>query len=49
MFLETMESVFGGMDKIVIDQDGGNSVVPYLPLNELARSRQTDDGQGGPQ
>ncbi|WP_342360841.1 FtsH protease activity modulator HflK [Terrarubrum flagellatum] len=37
MFLETMERVFGRMDKIIIDQKNGG-VVPYLPLNELNRT-----------
>jgi membrane protease subunit HflK len=41
MYLETMERVFGGTDKIIIDsrtQSGSqNGVVPYLPLNELTR------------
>jgi membrane protease subunit HflK len=45
MYLETMERVFGGTDKIIIDsprQNGGqNGVVPYLPLNELIRRPQT--------
>ena len=39
MYLETMEKVFGGMNKVILDgvsgADGG--VVPYLPLNELNR------------
>jgi modulator of FtsH protease HflK len=41
MYLETMERVLGGADKIIIDSGpGGNSgVVPYLPLNELSRPR----------
>ncbi|MBL4757259.1 MAG: FtsH protease activity modulator HflK [Rhizobiales bacterium] len=40
MFLETMERVFGGMDKIIIDDAaGGSGVVPYLSLNELNRNR----------
>ncbi len=40
MFLETMERVFGGMDKVIIDNSvGGQGVVPYLPLNELNRNR----------
>ncbi|MGE0611754.1 MAG: FtsH protease activity modulator HflK, partial [Hyphomicrobiales bacterium] len=39
MFLETMERVFGGMDKIIIDEKGGTGVVPYLPLNELTRPK----------
>ena len=36
MFLETMERVYGGIDKIIIDQSA-QSVVPYLPLNEMPR------------
>ncbi|ACK49576.1 HflK protein [Methylocella silvestris BL2] len=36
MYLETMERVFGGMDKVIVDQDGDRSgVVPYLPLSAL--------------
>src|SRR5439155_5577339 len=30
MYLETMERLFGGTDKIILDQ-GGGGVVPYLP------------------
>ena len=42
MYLETMERVLGGTDKIILDSGaGGNSVVPYLPLNELTRPPQT--------
>jgi modulator of FtsH protease HflK len=38
IFLETMERVFGGMDKIIIDQNGQSSgLVPFLPLNEIQR------------
>jgi len=41
MYLETMEKVLGGADKIILDsggRDGGSGgVVPYLPLNELTR------------
>ena len=38
IFLETMERVFGGMDKIIVDDGiGGQGMVPYLPLNELPR------------
>ena len=35
MYLETMEQVLGGMDKIVIDKAAAGGVVPYLPLNEI--------------
>jgi membrane protease subunit HflK len=37
MFLETMERIFGGTDKIIIDQQGGNAVQPFLPLDQLMR------------
>jgi modulator of FtsH protease HflK len=40
MYLETMEKVFSGMDKVILDgvtsKDGG--VVPYLPLDQLNRA-----------
>jgi len=40
LYLETMERVFGEVDKIIIDDGAsGSGVVPYLPLNELQRSR----------
>ncbi len=42
LYLETMESVLGDVDKIILDGNatgsGGQGVVPYLPLNELRRS-----------
>jgi membrane protease subunit HflK len=39
MYLETMERLFNGTDKIIVDPGPGgqNGVVPYLPLNELTR------------
>jgi membrane protease subunit HflK len=39
MYLETMERVLGGTDKIIMDagREGGSGVVPYLPLRELDR------------
>ena len=44
MYLETIERVYGGMDKIIIDQSGDNSnVVPYLPLDQLQKRQ--DDGE----
>jgi len=40
MYLETMEEVLSGMDKVLIEQGaGGSGVVPYLPLNELTKPR----------
>ncbi len=39
LYLETMERVLGGVEKIIIDENaqGGQGVVPYLPLNELRK------------
>jgi membrane protease subunit HflK len=40
MYLETMERVLGGTDKIIIDPNTaqrGAGVVPYLPLGELGK------------
>ena len=37
MYLETMEEVLGRLDKVIIDENGGSGVVPYLPLNELRK------------
>lgn len=37
MYLETVETVLADMNKIIIDEDSGQGVVPYLPLNELNR------------
>ena len=43
LYLETMEDVFAGSDKIIIDDSSGQGVVPYLPLDQLNR---TNRGQG---
>jgi membrane protease subunit HflK len=38
MYLESMERLFAGTDKIILDTGAGRSgVVPYLPLTELGR------------
>ena len=50
MFLETMERVMGGTDKIIIDDKAsGSGVVPYLPLNELRRPQQPQQQRTGAQ
>ena len=38
MYLETMERVFGAVDKVIIDKGAGQGVVPYLPLGEINKS-----------
>jgi membrane protease subunit HflK len=35
MYLETMERLFGGTDKIILDS--GSGAIPYLPLDQLMR------------
>jgi membrane protease subunit HflK len=39
IFYETMEVVFGDMDKIIIDKDSGQGVLPYLPLPEISKKK----------
>jgi membrane protease subunit HflK len=40
LYLETMEKVLGDVEKIILENngDGGQGVVPYLPLNELRKN-----------
>ncbi|GGF57932.1 protease modulator HflK [Azorhizobium oxalatiphilum] len=48
MYLETMERVLGGVDKVIVDQGAtrsGNGVVPVLPLNEPRRAPVTTGPQ----
>jgi membrane protease subunit HflK len=45
MFLETMERVFAGTDKIILDQKGGQGVVPFLPLDQM-QQRQAPQPRG---
>ena len=45
MFLETMERVYQGTDKIILDSKPGSGVVPYLNLNELTKSQSRKGGQ----
>ena len=46
LYLETMEKILAGMNKVLIDSSsqGGQGVVPYLPLPELDRRRQRAEG-----
>ena len=42
LYLETMERVLGGVNKIILDEGlsgEGQGIVPYLPLNELRRGQ----------
>ena len=39
IYLETMQDVLGNMNKVILDNRGGQGVVPYLPLPELQRQQ----------
>jgi membrane protease subunit HflK len=43
LYLETMERVYGGADKIIVD--GRTGVQPYLPLEQLRRPSQPQQAQ----
>ena len=51
IYLETMERVLGGSEKLVYDGGGasGQSIVPYLPLSELTPRRPAAPTAGQPQ
>ena len=51
LFLETMEGVMKNSKKVIIDdKQGGQGVVPFLPLNELGRATtQQQQSTGGTQ
>ncbi len=42
IYLETMEEILGGMNKVIIDagSGGGQGVIPYLALPEIEKRRQ---------
>ena len=50
LYLETMEPLFSGTDKIILDSSGqgGSGVVPYLPLPELRNRPQAQAPQSTP-
>ena len=40
MYLETMERVLGGTDKIIIDSKNGQGAVPFLSLDQLQKRKE---------
>jgi membrane protease subunit HflK len=40
LYLEAMGGILGGMNKVLIDQAGAGGAVPYLPLDQLLKTRQ---------
>lgn len=44
MYIETMEDIMQGMNKVIVD-DGAQNVVPYLPLPEVRNRQQKEAAQ----
>jgi modulator of FtsH protease HflK len=40
LYLETMERVLGGADKIILDGKAGQGVVPFLPLDQVQKRKE---------
>jgi membrane protease subunit HflK len=47
MYLETLESILEGMDKIIIDKKASGGVIPFLPLNDFAKGSKADKSSKG--
>ena len=46
LYLETIERIYGGMEKIILDQGKqGAGVVPFLPLNDMLKNRTNEQGK----
>jgi membrane protease subunit HflK len=39
IYIETMEDVLKGMNKVIIDKSAGQSIVPYLPLPQIDKKQ----------
>ncbi len=44
MYLETMEKIMSGMNKVILDDHSGQGVLPYLPLPEVKKRETTNEG-----
>lgn len=38
IYIDTVQSILAGLDKVILDTNGGPGVVPYLPLPQLQRN-----------
>jgi len=45
MYLETMEEILSGMNKVILDGKSSEGVVPYLPLQQLNPSKAPVENQ----
>jgi membrane protease subunit HflK len=49
IYLESMQNIFSGMNKVLIDQSaGGSGAIPYLPLDQLLRKGGTPPAANAP-
>jgi len=39
LFIETIEKVLQGSNKVIVEQGSGQGVLPYLPLPELEKRK----------
>lgn len=46
IFIETMEKVLGNAQKIIVDGENSQGVVPYLPLDQLKPAAGNNQGNG---
>lgn len=49
LFLETMEEVLNGSNKVIVNEGSGQGVIPYLPLPELRRNTPAQPRNNGQQ
>lgn len=47
MYLEAMEEIYSGMNKVIVGDKNGSGVLPFLPLHQLAPATGTQNNQGG--
>ena len=45
IYLETLENTLSKINKVIIDNDTGSGVVPYLPLPEIKKKSLQDNNQ----
>lgn len=43
LYIETMEEVLGNAQKIILGSEAGQGVVPYLPLDQMQKRRQSSE------
>lgn len=48
IYLETMETILKDMNKVIVDENAGTGVVPYMALPEIRRSGETSTSGGRP-